>query len=155
MDEHSQGVMVALRPITSEWSTLALPHLTLVYAGQKAELKPTDFNELAKVAASISMETPPITLYTKGINQFGEEGQEVDVIQLMVTPTLMKMRQRLVEWNKSVWPFNPHVTIGPAGSYKSEMEIPRSIAFDRILVKWGEEEINFWLRPLSPVFEGG
>jgi 2'-5' RNA ligase len=147
MDEHTQGVMVALRPITSDWSTLSLPHLTLVYAGKKGELRPTDFNSLAKSTASIAMEHSTIQLYTDGLDVFGVEGEEVEVIKVRATPQLMRMRQSVVSWNQSDWPYNPHVTIGPRGSFKLGMEIPPAIAFDRVLLQWGEEELNFWLKP--------
>lgn len=147
MDEHKQGVMVALRPITTDWAAVALPHLTLVYAGEKPELKPTDFNELAKTTASMSMEFPRLQLYTNGLDQFGEEGQEVDVIKLLANAQLGQMRQRVLSWNKSQWPFTPHVTIGPAGTFKLGMVLPLAIAFDRILLSWGEDELNFWLKP--------
>lgn len=144
-DEHTQSVMVALRPITTAWSKIALPHLTLVYAGEKQDLKPTDFNELAKVVASIAMEFHTITLYSTGLGMFGTDPDWVEVVKLQPTPALMMMHRRVSGWDKSTFPFSPHCTIGPEGS--SQGDIPQALAFDRIMLSWGEEELNFWLRP--------
>ena len=147
MEDHTQDVMVALRPVDSQGYGVALPHLTLAYASEKAELKPTDFNELAKTIASISMETPPVQLFTNGLDVYGEEPNKVEVIKFRTTPTLMRMRQRVASWNKSAWPFNPHMTIGPVGTSRLGMQIPQVMVFDRIMLSWGEEELNFWLKP--------
>jgi len=144
MDEHKQNVMVALRPITSDWCAIALPHLTLVFAGDKADLKPTDFNNLAKTVASIAMNTSPIQLNVIGFDVFGPEGERVDVLRLQANPTLREVQRRVSEWSVSEFPFNPHCTIGPEGSRRI---LPLALAFDRIMLSWGEEELNFWLRP--------
>lgn len=148
MEDHTQSVMVALRPVDSEGYGVSLPHLTLVYAGEKPELKPTDFNELAKTTASISMDTPVVQLFTDGLDVYGEEPNKVEVIKLRISPTLMKMRKRVASWNKSSWPYNPHVTIGPIGTFRLGMEIPQAMWFDRIMFSWGEEQLNFWLKPV-------
>jgi 2'-5' RNA ligase len=149
MDEHTQDVMIALRPVTTDWAKVANPHLTLVYAGQKIDLKPSDFNALSKTVAGIAMDFSEVQLYTNGLDQFGEEGEKVDVIKLLATPSLMQMRQRVAQWNASQWPFTPHVTIGPVGTFQMGMEIPPAIAFDRIWLSWGEDEVNFWLKPYT------
>jgi 2'-5' RNA ligase len=146
MEEHSLDVMVALRPITSDWCKIALPHLTLVFAGQKTDLKMTDFNELAKTTAAIAMDFPVIQLMTSGLEKFGTEGEKVDVLVLRPTAQLMQMQRRLSSWDKSAFPFNPHCTIGPVGSAEQD-ELPPALAFDRILLSWGEEALNFWLKP--------
>ncbi len=145
MEEHTQKVMVALRPITTDWCKIALPHLTLVFAGTKQELAPSDFNELAKAVASIAMEFRAITLYSIGLDIFGTGLDLVEVVKLRPTPTLMMMHRRVSGWNKSNFGFTPHCTIGPRGS--SNGDIPPVLAFDRIMLSWGEEELNFWLRP--------
>ena len=148
MPDFTNSVMVALLPTTTEWSKTALPHLTLVYAGEKSELKPTDFNELCKDAASIAMVNHPIQLMVDAPDIFGEQPERVDVLKLKPTHELMRMRQRLIHWNASTWPFTPHVTIGPVGSLELLGEnIPPAIAFDRLLVSWGIEQITFWLKP--------
>jgi 2'-5' RNA ligase len=146
MDEHTLDVMVALRPITSDWCKIALPHLTLVYPGKKTDLRPTDFNELAKAVASIAMDFHSIQLLTSGLEQFGDEGEKVDVLVLRNTPQLMQMQRRVSSWDKGKFPFNPHCTIGPAGSAIPDA-LPPAVAFDRIMLSWGEEELNFWLKP--------
>ncbi len=48
MNDFQDSVMVALLPTTSEWCHIELPHMTLVYAGEKKNLKATAFNDLAK-----------------------------------------------------------------------------------------------------------
>lgn len=144
MEEHSQHVMVALRPITTDWCKIALPHLTLVFAGNKGDLAPTDFNELAKAVAGIAMETPIIQLGVTGFEIFGPESERVDVLKLQATPMLLKIQRRVSPWDKSMFPFNPHCTVGPEGS---RGYLPPALAFDRIMLSWGEEELNFWMKP--------
>lgn len=136
------GVMLAFLPTYTEWCNIDLPHMTLVYAGQKDELQPGDFNTLAKDAASLAMLTRPFSLRVKGIEIFGE-GEQVKVLKLQATTELLAMRRFVEQWNKSQHPFNPHATIGP---YASVVEVvPRILAFDRLMVAWGEEQITFWL----------
>lgn len=149
MDEFKRSVMVALLPITTDWCKIALPHMTLVYAGQIEDLRPTDFNELAKIAASVAMEYHPIQLDVNGIAVFGQEPEKVEVLKLQATPDLLRMQRRFASWSASEFPFNPHCTIGPAGSFTGNL--PPALAFDRILVQWGEESIQFWLRPLGEI----
>lgn len=143
MEDHSNDVMVALLPITSDWCRIELPHLTLVYAGERVALGPNAFNELAKDAASIAMMARPLTLRTLGTDFFGDEN-DVEVIRLQATTELMSMRRVLESWNQSEWPFNPHVTVGP----KTDEAVvpPTYIAFDRIMVSFGDENLTFWLK---------
>lgn len=144
MDDHDDSVMVALLPITSDWSKLELPHLTLVYAGKKADLQGGSYNDLVKDAASIAMMSPPITLRVMEREVFGKGMEQVDVLRLRNSSELMAMRNVVESWDQSEWPFNPHVTVGPVGS--SFGVIPAYIAFDRIAVVWGNNPVTFWLR---------
>lgn len=136
------SAMIALLPTTSDWCKLDLPHLTLVYAGLTSALKETDFNEMAKDAAGIAMLSGPISLKVMEKTVFGDE-EKVDVFRLMPSPEVWAMRRTVEGWNASEHPFNPHVTIGPVGSFVEFT--PSYIAFDRILACWGEEMIPFRL----------
>ncbi len=144
MNDHSESSMIALLPITSDWCHMSLPHLTLVYAGEIDSLKPTDFNDLAKDAASIAMLSGPITLQVTARDVFGEGTDQVDVYKLRPSSELMAMRNVVARWNASEWDFTPHVTIGDRGSAVEYM--PKYIAFDRIMVTFGKESLTFWLK---------
>lgn len=148
VDEPSapQSAMIALLPMSSEWCRITLPHLTLVYAGETKDLKPPNFNDLAKDAASIAMLAKPITLQVTGKEVFGPELERVDVYTLRASTELLAMRRMVERWNKSEFPFNPHVTIGPPEPAKPDYMNPQNITFDRIMVGWGEETITFWLK---------
>lgn len=143
--EAGKGVMIALLPITTDWCKLEVPHMTLVYAGEVDDLPEMSFNDLAKDAAMLAMLSHPIQLKVKGKEIFGSEGEEkVDVFRLQSSSELMAMRRAVEKWNASQWPFNPHVTIGPTGTF---MEFPPThLAFDRICVGWGGEYLTFWLK---------
>jgi 2'-5' RNA ligase len=143
MDDFSDSVMIALLPVTNDWCHIDLPHMTLVYAGLTKDLKPTVFNELAKDAASIATLANPPFLKVLGTDIFGDE-DKVDVLRLQPTPELWAMRRAVENWNVSEHPFNPHVTIGPTGSFIEET--PRYLAFNRIMVGWGKESLIFWLK---------
>jgi 2'-5' RNA ligase len=147
-EDFKESVMIALLPIHTDWCQLKLPHLTLVYAGDKENLKPTDFNAMAKDAASLAMISRPLTLEVLNKEEFGNwstNGDDrVDVFRLRPTSELMAMRNFVEKWNASEFPFNPHVTIGPVGTFVEVQ--PRLIAFDRIMVGWGEEYLTFWLK---------
>lgn len=141
MDDYSGSVMIALLPITSDWCKIELPHLTLVYCGEVKDLTITDFNELAKDASMLAMLGNPITLRVSGVEVFGGDGEEkVDVLRLQPSPELWSMRRAVEKWNASEYSFKPHCTIGPQGSY---IEPPRYLAFNRVMVSWGEENITF------------
>ncbi len=142
MDDFDDSVMVALLPVTSDWCRIEVPHLTLVYVGEKKDLKPTVFNELAKDAALIAMLSNPIMLKVMGTDIFGEE-DKVDVLRLQPTPELWAMRRAVERWNASEYPFKPHATIGPTGTL---VETPTYLAFNRIMVGWGKENLTFWLK---------
>jgi 2'-5' RNA ligase len=145
MEEFEQSVMVALLPMTKDWTTLTLPHMTLVYAGNKSELKPTDFNELGKMASSTAQKFGIMQLPVNGVEVFGEEPDRVQVLTFAKTPRLAEMQVPYAPWSASQFPFNPHATIGPVGSF--EPPPPPAVAFDRIGVFWGEDSMIFWLRP--------
>lgn len=146
MDDYRNSVMVALLPMFAPWAKVALPHLTLAYVGEKSDLKPTEFNHLAKATADIAMSHRPIQLLVSGYDRFGEEPAKVDVVKLRPTPELMAIHRRVASWDMgSTFPFNPHVTVGPVGSLDGS--VPPVILFDRVMVCWGEEELNFWLKP--------
>lgn len=147
MEEYKESAMIALLPINTDWCSILLPHLTLVYAGEIKDRKPTDFNDMAKDACSIAMLARPLTLQVMNKEVFGnwsdDPNDQVDVYRLRASPELMAMRRTVESWNESEYPFNPHVTIGPVGSY---VEVPpKYIAFDRILVGWGNDYLMFWL----------
>jgi 2'-5' RNA ligase len=139
----SEGVMIALLPSSSDWCNIELPHLTLVYAGVKSDLKPTDFNELAKDTAMLAALSFGIGLRVIAREPFGVNG-EVDAFRLQPTTELWAMRRAVEKWNASQHPFNPHVTIGPIGTFVEI--VPRAIYFDRLYVGWGDESLTFWLK---------
>lgn len=143
-DDYSDSVMVALLPITTDWCNIDLPHLTLVYAGEIKDLKPTDFNDISKDVASLAMLSTPITTQVLGVEEFGDEDERVDVLKVRPTSELLAMRQFVEDWNASEYPFTPHCTIGPPGSLKGMM--PSYLAFNKILVQWGKESLTFWLK---------
>lgn len=144
-DDYPNSAMICLLPIMDDWCQIKLPHMTLVYVGEVADLKPSDFNNLAKDASSIAAITNSMTVRTMGVDVFGDPGQQVDVIKLQPTLQLLALRRFVEDWNASEYPFNPHCTIGPRGS-SAQVQIPPAIAFDRIAVRWGEDLISFSLK---------
>lgn len=151
MDDFSESVMIALLPITSDWCRIELPHLTLVYVGEKKDLKLSVFNELAKDASTLAMLSNPLMLKVMGVEMFGDFGSEkVDILRLQPNPELWSMRRVVEKWNASEFPFQPHCTIGPSGVYRQD--IPTYLAFNRIMVGWGKEYITFDLSNKSSVY---
>lgn len=146
MSEFSGSAMIALLPITTDWCRQETPHLTLVYAGEISKLGPSAFNELAKDAASIAMLSRPIQLRVVEPAIFGDE-EKVDVFRLEHKSELAAMRRMVERWNASQHSFNPHVTIGPAGSLHTLEYRPPALAFDRVMVGWGDEHLTFLMRP--------
>lgn len=139
----SDGVMIALLPASADWCKLELPHLTLVYAGVKSDLRPSQFNEMAKDTAMLASLSNPIGLMVAAKEPFGSQN-EVDAFRLQPTMELWAMRRAVEKWNASEHPFNPHVTIGPAGTFVEI--VPRAIQFNQLLLAWGDERLNFALR---------
>lgn len=143
MTEYDDKVMVAFLPTTTEWCHIDLPHLTLVYVGDKNKLDANNFNSLLKDAFQIAVLTRSFALEVQKVDVFGEE-EKVDVLRLRATPELWAARHLLEKWDVSEHPFNPHVTVGPEGS--TVYPIPRMIGFNRIVVSWGTENMTSWLR---------
>lgn len=148
MEKNHDSAMIALLPISSEWCKIDLPHLTLVYAGKVADLKPDSFNDMAKDAASIAMLARPLTLQVLDKEIFGNWSEDpsdrVDVLRLRATSELLAMRHAVERWNASEFKeYNPHVTIGPPGSI---VDKPLYIAFDRIAAYFGDQCLTFWLK---------
>lgn len=143
MNDFNESAMIALLPITSDWCSIELPHLTLVYVGEIKDLKPTVFNELAKDASMLASLSKSIMLKSMGVEVFGDQ-DKVDVIRLQSSPELFAMRRAVDHWNASQYEFKPHVTMGPTGQMT---DVPSYIAFDRIMVCWGKEYLTFSLNP--------
>jgi 2'-5' RNA ligase len=135
--------MIAFLPTTTDWCKIELPHMTLVYAGTTDTLKPPQFNELAKDAASIAALTGPFYLRNLGVAAFGDGPDQVNVFRLQPTTELWSMRRFVERWNASEHPFNPHVTIGPITPFVENS--PQAIGFDRIMVGWGDDSLTFFL----------
>lgn len=137
------GVMIALLPIVSDWCKIELPHMTLVYCGTTDSLKPTDFNELAKDASMLAAMNPPLTLRVQGVKKFGDDNDAVLALDVQPSPQLWAMRRAVEEWNASEYGFDPHCTVGPLNTVMTY--IPRAIAFDKLFVGWGEDNLTFQL----------
>lgn len=143
----SDGVMIALLPVTDDWCKIELPHMTLVFCGKVEDLHPREFNEISKDAASLAMLSTPLYLRVKGQEVFGKgdgENPLVDVFTLQPTQELLAMRRAVDHWNASEFPFRPHVTVGPTGGVIENR--PYSLAFDKIMVSWGDENLVFNLK---------
>lgn len=141
--DYSDSVMIALLPITTDWCKIDLPHMTLVYCGEKQILGSSAFNELSKDACALAALSRPLTLQVTGRDLFGPE-DDTEVFTLRHTTELWAMRHAVEKWNASEFPFNPHVTIGPKGSIVPDS--PRYIAFDRILVSYGNDQLTFSMK---------
>lgn len=137
------GVMIALLPTTSDWCKIDLPHLTLVYAGLVKDMSPGDLNELTKDASAVAMMANPLSLRVVEKTTFGD-AEKVDVFRLMPTMDLWAMRRAVDEWDKSDFDFNPHVTIGPAGTPVDFT--PQYIGFDQLVVVYGTDILPFRLQ---------
>lgn len=140
----SSGVMIALLPITTDWCKIDIPHLTLVYCGTTDDLNPGEFNEIAKDASMLAALSAPLTLTVKGVKQFGQDIDRVDALDIQPSTELWAMRRAVENWNASDFPFDPHCTIGPVGTPLDF--VPRSLAFDRIFVGWGDDNLTFNLK---------
>ncbi len=81
MDGVKDHVMIALLPITTNWSTLEMPHLTLVYSGKIEDHKPSDLNTMAKDCSALAAISQPLTLLVTGVSVLGAPVEE------MVQPT--------------------------------------------------------------------
>lgn len=137
-----QGVMIAFLPTTTHWSHLELPHMTLVYAGTKDKLRPSDYSALVKDAARIAMLTHPFEMRVAKADVFGDE-DKVNVLRFRLTPELEALRALVERWNQSQHPFSPHVTIGSVTEHL--LPLPEYIFFNRVTVGWGSDYTTFKL----------
>jgi 2'-5' RNA ligase len=121
-----------------------MPHLTLVYAGRQSENDALALDGLSKTALSIALMNNPITLPTLTMDVFGDgtaDQPKVDVIRFHTTLPLIKMREAVQSWNASKHMFNPHMTIGPEGSWLDA--VPTSVSFDRVAFCNGDQKQEF------------
>ncbi len=142
MDDFQESVMVALFPTTSDWCHIELPHLTLIYAGEIPDLPLSLKNTLAKSSLMMALACKSLTLEVLDLELFGED-ENIEVLTFTTSPQLLAMRDILDEWDGSEYPFRPHVTVGPIGSFSGK--IPETISFDKIAVCWGKEILEFKL----------
>lgn len=143
-DQPNTSSMIALLPVDGSWSSLKLPHLTLVYSGETDTMETGDFNRLAKDASVLATMNGPITLDAIGVEIFGEDPDRVDVLTFKSNSVLDAMRHIVEPWNQSEYTdFKPHVTIGPPGSHVLKSNLPSRAVFDRIYVGWGAQCLTF------------
>lgn len=138
-----QGVMIAFLPTTNHWSSLEVPHMTLVYAGTKDKLRQSDYNALVKATAEISWLTQPFELQKKSLEVFGDDSERVNVLTLRATEQLLALRAHVEKWNQSEHSFNPHVTLGSVSEYINPT--PEYVFFNRVTCGWGTEYTTFKL----------
>ena len=146
MDIHDDKVMVALLPIFSDGMQIDYPHLTLCYAGKKSDLPSSSLDQLAKATASFAVFCRPVTLRTLTKSVFGEgtlDSPKVDVLQFHPNLDLAKMRSMVQEWDVSTFPFNPHMTLGPEGSWQGTP--PSMVGFERVAFCVGNERQEFMM----------
>lgn len=140
----NDGVMLAFLPTTGSWCKQELPHMTLVYGGTLDDVSYAAFGDMAKDALTVArIMRRPFELDVIGIEQFGDEGEKVDVLKLSSSPMIEAARRQVQMWNMSEKPFTPHATIGPEGS--AEGELPTKLQFDRIVAVWGPKKLVFRL----------
>jgi 2'-5' RNA ligase len=160
----SDTASIAFLPTNGSWCKQDFPHMTLVFAGKIADRPSADFNEMAKDAISAARVTRSFSLSVTGVEELGDEGEEVDALILFPTPQLLVAYNMVApRWNKSEFStFLPHATIGPAGSALAQAEpftnpddysykdrrqntLPASVYFDRLAVCWGDSKMIFSL----------
>lgn len=141
----NDGVMIAFLPRNGEqFVRQPLPHMTLVYCGTLDDVSYAQFGDIAKDAISVArLVRRPFVLDVLGVEQFGDEGQKVDVLRLASNSTIEMARRHVQMWNASEKPFTPHITIGPEGS--ADGELPTQLFFDRITAVWGPKQLTFRL----------
>lgn len=153
MNSNETNIIVALIPQDSSWTKVETPHMTLVSIGNVEDLKVNRFNELAKDVASIAMLSNPIMAKVMGKDVMGTD-QRVDVLLIDPSPEILSIHRMLRDWDNGDFPsFEPHVTVGPEGSWNQNwdmstngMPMPMYITFDRIMILWGSEKLPFWLK---------
>lgn len=154
--------MIAFLPTNGSWCKQDFPHMTLVFAGEIGDRGISDFNSLGKDAISAARTIGTFSLQVTGVEQLGDEGEEVDALIFHPTPQLLLARKMVESWNQSEHTdFLPHATIGPAGSavvtsapfntddysYRDRraQTLPSSVYFDRIAACWGDDKMIFGL----------
>jgi 2'-5' RNA ligase len=146
MENGDDRVMVALLPIVSDWANIDFPHLTLAYAGRVSELPASSLDGLSKAALSIALLSRPVTLRTLTTDVFGEgteDNPKVDVLRFHPNLDLLKMRAIVEDWDASKFPFNPHLTVGPEGTWNGIA--PVMVAFDKVVFVVGDKHQEFHL----------
>ena len=140
----NNGCMIALLPTHGGWCKQPLPHMTLVYCGTIDDVSYAQFGDIAKDAIAVArLLRRPFSLEVLGLEQFGDEGERVDVLKLGETSQIAVARRHVQMWNASEKPFTPHATIGPEGS--AEGVIPTELTFDRVAAVWGPKKLEFYL----------
>ncbi len=145
------SIIVALIPQDDSWCKIDPAHMTMVYVGETTDMKVSRFNELAKDVASVAMLSNPIMAKVMGKEVLGDQ-EKVDVFTISPTPEILAIHRMLLEWDNGSFPeFQPHVTIGPEGSWSPDWTsqstpMPMYLVFDRIMVIWGQDRLTFWLR---------
>lgn len=154
--------MIAFLPTNGSWCKQDFPHLTLVFAGEIEGRSISEFNSLGKDAISAARAVGTFSLSVTGVEQLGDEGEEVDALIFYPTPQLLVARKMVESWNQSEHTdFLPHATIGPAGSAyatsvpgntddysyheRRAQTLPSSVYFDRIAACWGDDKMIFGL----------
>lgn len=134
--------MIAFLPddlYVGEASLPDFPHMTLVYAGVIQDRTPTEINDIAKDAISLSRLISSFSTPIMGLDVFGDE-ERVRVLTLHTTPQLYAARKLVERWNKSQYKeFRPHITLGPEETVVSV--VPQKIHFSRIAACWGETRL--------------
>lgn len=142
MDGVNDKIMIALLPMTTDWSTLELPHLTLVFAGLVSDHPMSDLNAMGKDASSLAALAQPIMLKTIKMEQMGPPDDVVSAITLRPNTELMAMRNFVEKWNQSEFTeYKPHCTVGPYPSVPTNF--PEQIAFNKIVLCWGNTHLTF------------
>jgi 2'-5' RNA ligase len=144
MQDFSKDGMVALLPTTSDWCKGKLPHCTIVYLGDVSERSPAEFNDLGKLASSVSTVTPPLSVKVIETEVLGDE-ERVNTLRLEPSSQLKAVRHFFEMWDVSEFMFRPHCTIGPAYDAVPDF-LPMHLTFDRIMVAWGDDALTFWLK---------
>jgi len=152
--------IVAFLPQDGSWCAQDFPHMTLVAAGPVDDLSSSEQDSFAKDAISAArVMGGPFSLPVTGVEQLGIT-EIVDALMLYPNPQLLVARSLMESWNRSEFKeFNPHATIGPAGSaftqaipfndgvqdtvrYKRQV-LPSQLYFDRMAVCFGPNRLVF------------
>jgi 2'-5' RNA ligase len=152
----SDDLLIAFLPVDGSWCKQDFPHMTLVWGGSIADHSQDDFNAMAKDAISAARITGTFNLNVTGVEEWGET-ERVDVMTLYPTPQLLLARKIVEKWHSGEFSeYNPHATIGPAGSAAAIVEnppsysegyrrqaLPTRLYFNRIAACWGDKRLIF------------